>query len=1098
MSKKVVLAYDTYDMRSCLDSMRNAAATAGQDLNIVPVMNPNELVSELRGVMDKVTVILSQTFAKRRFELNALEELRRLDPHGNIHIILIITRSREDASDEELTAYLRAGFFDVYFVVDVDSIKDLIATAWQERTAEQAYRYLNIPQPTEIRGTIKVPARDVLEGVDRSQKKGRFNKGYVFPAPIGRSRVSAGRRRVVAVCTSSSQVGASGLAMNLAIAVAAGGRKVSFQELPPERGYHVQKYVQNVILRPIQHAAELYRTGKPVEGENIAYGVSWYYELAEGISISPEQVDERFLMQYLLLPDENNPTILDVGSSFSKINGSEELCEVITDVVIAVRSERLHDDQAMARMERLLIAVRDINIRPIIVFLGEEPPRKIASVWREYANLTFYVNPDRTDEFGIMNGGEEELSAVISELGLFDSRVPDAPYPSAPVQMNTVPVKPSTEDVDFESLDELASEPKTFVPLFRAGKLNAFARNGASGNVIGSENVAGISDKKQNTAPRENMNAVVNAGKDESVSYDAQKDEMQKRITELAQANNELIANLKQANQNIEQQNHYIMEECVSTADYQVLRSSYDQLRNEHEALLNSTAAAGRDREALSTAVASAEDANRRQAEEVARLNKEIGKLNTALSERNNSIADLQQMLAFKEETLSSLTVDKGTAADKIKNLMGEKDALREQITSLENEVSRVESNLSSTAAVVDSLRAENEGLRQSITAAENAAVESRKEFDEKYNRKIQELKESASGDRAELLRKLQEAQAEQKALEEKKEEYLAQAREDAEQIRQQAVKDAETKAADAKAAVDAEYQKVLEKKQEVERARAEADGKLAQANAEAEKILADAAVEAEGKRRELLAYRDELINKQKEAEAESTSRIQMERAHLEEEQKSLAEREVEIDNRESDLKLLQGMLDKQKRQQDKEQERIAAEGKELEVQQKEFVKRVKDLTAQEEDAKDREARRAEKERRAIAKEAERADLHRLKMEERRKGAASGTTFFICLILLALVFAAMLFAVYKKSTDETARLRNEMAERDAQMITVLVANEDFPEGSVVTMSDFTQTTIRGEEGMAEYYVSSFSGTLTIMKDICTGQCLTTGMLASEQ
>lgn len=1096
MASKVLVAFDSFyqDANSLRKMLVTAARTADHDVQVTCVSDAKEMVDYLKQSVDDVHLILSQVFAGRRFEVDALEQLRRYSPSGNIRIIIIINRPREEVSDEELLLFLRAGFFDVYFLSDVESASKLIATSWHVRTAEEAYKYLRITPPSEVRPVTRVPASDMLAGMD-ARSKAKRGKNFFFEAPIARSRVPIGRRRVVAVCSCSAQVGASQLALNLALAIAASGRKVAFQELPPESGYYVERLLANVVTKPIQHAALLYQGNRPPEGANTYRGVDFYYEQSNGISISKDRVDASFLMRYLLLPGEDTPAILDVGSSFFRLVQSDEVSEMITDVVIAVRSDRLKDD-AVTRMERLLSAVQAIGIRPLIVFLNEEPPRKPNNLWKEYGNLLFYINPEHVNGYGIYEGGEEELSGVIRALGLYDTRVPDAPLPSAPVQMETVNYQPApAEEVNF---DEFAVEkPKTFVPL--SGKPFPFNKKGSgnseNGSTIGDSPMYASSEKivdskvtvvTESTQPAEPQSpAAVNGMTEE------ERAEMQSRISELAVANNDLIAQLNQANLNIESQNKYISEQCVSRADYDVMRQTYDSLREQYEALMHSSEAAGRDRETLSTAATEAEQRVAQLSEEQNRLMAQITSLQSAITERDSSIASLQETVTGKENVIASLRDGSTAASTMLEDITKERDEQRSRIASLEQALGRAESNLESTHGEIESLSNENASLRESLSAAENAAVESRKEYERKLSETMSAFRSEADGDRSELLRELENARAEKREFESQREEFIRQAKADAERIRIEAAKEAERKKAETQLANDAEYRKLLEKQQELDALRSEVNEKRAQAAVEAERIIANANADAEKKQDEAASVYAEKAREVRKKEEEFELRMAEERNRIKAAEAQIEERREELESKENDLKLMQGMLDKQKRQQDAERKTIEADLSDLEAQKKDFVRRVKELNSQEEDVKDREARRAEKERRAIAKAEERADLHRLKMEERRKGGASGVTFFICVLILALAFGGLLYLVYRQGKDETDRLKQQITETESKMITVLVAKDSLPENAIVTMSDFVATEIKTDEavGAEENYVGSFSGTLTLTRSLSKGQCL---------
>lgn len=1088
MANKVLVAFDSFyqDANSLRKMLMTAARTADHDVQVTCVSDAKELVDSLKQSVDDVHLILSQVFAGRRFEVEALEQLRRCSPSGNIRIIIIINRPREEVSDEELLLFLRAGFFDVYFLSDVESASKLIATSWHIRTAEDAYRYLRITPPSEVRPVTRIPASDMLAGVDARSKTKR-GKNFSFEAPIARSRVPVGRRRVVAVCSCSAQVGASQLAINLALAVAASGRKVAFQELPPEQGYYVERLLSNVITKPIQHAALLYQGTRPPEGTNTYRGVDFYYEQSNGISISKDRVDAPFLMRYLLLPGEDTPSILDVGSSFFRLVQSDEVSEMITDVVIAVRSDRLKDD-AVSRMERLLSAVQAIGIRPLIVCLNEEPPRKPNNLWKEYGNLLFYINPEHVNGYGIYEGGEEELSGVIRALGLHEARVPDAPLPSAPVQMETVSYQQApAEEVTF---DEFVTEkPKTFVPL--SGKPFPFNKKGNDNNESGSsigDSPAYASSEKQPVVESDTEakpQAVANGmGEEERAG-------MQSRISSLAVANNELIAQLNQANQNIENQNKYISEQCVSREDYVVMRKTYDSLREQYEALMHSSEAAGRDRETLSTAATEAEAMVAQLSEEKNRLAEQIASLQSAISERDSSIASLRETVSGKENIIVSLRDGSTAASSMLENVTRERDEQRERIASLEQALGRAESSLESKRGEVESLSNENASLRESVAAAENAAVENRNEYERKLSETLEAFRSEADGDRSQLLTQLEEARSAQREFETQKEAFILKAKEDAERIRREALQEAERKKSEAQEVNDAEYRKLLEKQQELDRLRSEVNEKRAQAAVEAEGIIAKANDDAEKRRDEASTVYAEKAREVRRMEEEFEPHMAEERNRIKTSEAQLAEREEELESRENDLKLMQGMLEKQKRQQDADRKAIEADLNDLESKKKDFVRRVKELSAQEEDVKDREARRAEKERRAIAKAEERADLHRLKMEERRKGGAGGATFFICVLVISLVFGGMLYLVYRQGKNEADRLKQQINETESKMITVLVAKENLPENAIVTMSDFVATEIRTDEavGAEENYVGSFSGTLTLTRSLSKGQCL---------
>ena len=1096
MASKVIVAFDSFyqDANSLRKMLMTAARTADHDVQVTCVSDAKEMVDLLKQSVDDVHLILSQVFAGRRFEVETMEQLRRCSPSGNIRIIIIINRPREEVSDEELLLFLRAGFFDIYFLNDVESASKLIATSWHIRTAEEAYKYLRIAPPSEVRPVTRVPASDMLAGMD-ARSKAKRGKNFAFEAPIARSRVPVGRRRVVAVCSCSAQVGASQLAMNLALAIAASGRKVAFQELPPEQGYYVEKLLANVVTKPIQHAALLYQGNRPPEGTNTYRGVDFYYEQSNGISISKDRVDAPFLMRYLLLPGEDTPSILDVGSSFFRLVQSDEVSEMITDVVIAVRSDRLKDD-AITRMERLLSAVQAIGIRPLIVFLNEEPPRKPNNLWKEYGNLLFYINPEHVNGYGVYEGGEEELSGVIRALGLYDTRVPDAPLPSAPVQMETVDYQPApAEEVTF---DEFVTEkPKVFVPL--SGKPFPYNKkgkeSGENGASIG-ENPAYASSETQIVTPTpaategagvvEAQAAVVSGGMAE-----AERAEMQSRISELAVANNNLISQLSQANQNIENQNKYISEQCVSRADYDVLRQTYDGLRDQYEALMHSSEAAGRDRESLSTAATEAENTIIALTQERDQQTDQITALQNALTERDRTITSLQETVTGKEGIIASLRDGSTAATEMLDNLTKERDAQRDRIASLEQDLGRSVSNLESKRAEIESLSNENSSLRDSLTAAQNAAVEVRKEYERKLSESLSAFRAEADGDRSALLSQLEEARTTQRDLEAQRDTYLQQAREDAERIRIDAQNEAERKRAEAQAANDAEYQKLLGKQQELDALRSEASEKRAQAAVEAERIIAKANADAELKRDEAVTAYANKAREVRQMEEEFELHMEDERNRIKAAEAQIKEREDEIESKENDLKLMQGMLDKQKRQQDADRKSIDTDLAELESQKKDFARRVKELSSQEEDVKDREAKRAEKERRAKAKAEERADLHRLKMEERRKGGASGATFFICVLILSLAFGGMLYLVYRQGKQESDKLKQQITETESKMITVLVAKDNLPENAIVTMSDFVATEIKTDEAVdaEEGYVGSFSGTLTLKRSLSKGQCL---------
>lgn len=1116
MATKVLVAFDSYyqDKNSLKQMLTTAARTADRELQITCFSETRELVDALRMAVDDVTVILSQTFAGYRFEKDALEQFRRLSPHGNVRIILIINRPREEVSDEELMSFIRSGFFDLYFLSDVDNAKKLIATTWATRGADEAYRYLRLTPPTEVRATEKIPYREFLEGADNDKKNKRRGKNFSFEPPLARSRVPVSRRRTVVVCSCMSGVGASRLAMNLALAIAAGGKRVAYQELPPEQGYFVEKLVGREIVKPVQHAATLYQTGKVIPGENKYRGVSWYYELSDGVAISRDRVDTEFLIKYLTMPKEDIPAIVDAGSAFHRLIESDEVAEMITDVVIAVRSEKLKDE-AISRMERLLAAVSGIGIRPIIVCLNEDPPRKPANLWRDYAALLYYINPSRTDERGIYQGGEEELSAVISALGLYDASVPEAPQPSEPVQMEMVSVPEQNDETEIVYDDIVEEQPRPFVPIFNKPfpKKVPVGTPSEDGNSIADNASYTVKEPSVITVEPEEVK-VVDAPAPEPVKEEPVKEEkpavdnswMQGRITELAMANNELVAKLNDANASIEKQNAYIRESCVARNDYQNLYNEYEKLRGQYEALTHSSEAAGRDREALSTAAADAEAESKRLAEQLAGLTNQMNQMSASLNEKDNVIASLQESVKGKDEMLNNLRSGSSTAASALADMTRERDEYRGKVASLEQEQARSKSIIESRGGEIESLRVEVSNLRTAVADAQASAVAQRKEYEQEYERRYQALnntveavKAEASGDRTKLMKQLEEAQAERNAFEASRDAILNQARAEAERIRKDAQADIERKTEEARAYVDAEHQAVLRKQEEVEKLRAEASNQRAVAAVEAEKILAKANEDAEAKRAEASnAYAD----KEKELRLKEQmfqSHMESEEKRVREEEVAVAERSEELENRENDLKLLESMLEKQKKQQDQKEKTLAADLADLESQKKDFVRRVKELSSQEEDVKDREARRAEKERRAIAKAEERADLHRLKMEERRKGGANGVTFFICLLIISIVFGGMLYLIYKQGKDETGKLRNQIAQSEAQMVTVLVAKDDLPKDTIVTMSDFIVTEIRLDEaGDTEgKYVASFSGTLTLTNGLSKGQCLTTGDFTKE-
>lgn len=1114
MANKVLVAFDSFfqNAKELERSLSTAARAADHEVQITCVDTAQELVNRLRNAIDDTHLILSQTFDHRRFEREALEGLRRACPHGNVRIILIINRPREEVSDEELTSLLRAGFYDLYFLSDVESARKLITTSWTIRSAEEAYRYLRLMPPSEVRPITKIPKKENLEGIERDKKKARYGKNYFFEAPIARSRVPVGRRRVVAVCSCSGQIGASGLAINLALAVAASGRKVAFQELPPERGYHVAKMLSREIIKPIQHAATLYQTGRAQSGENLYHGVTWYYEQPDGISISQDRIDGAFLVNYLTLPAEDVPTILDVGSSFFRLIDSDEATEMITDVVVAVRSDRLTGD-AVPRMERLLSVIQGIGIRPLIVCLNEDPPKKASLLWKEYGALLYYINPERSDEYGIYNGGEEELSGVIHALGLFDARVPDAPLPSAPVQMEIVGYQPPQEDIDFEEI--VPQEKKTFLPLFGkpVGKERTpFKKSEENPHIIennliyggagNGKTYGGVEEVREDDAPApaEDNSAPVENGTTPNDAFFSDREEMQKRISELATANNDLIANLNKANENIELQNTYIREQCVSLSDYQALRTSYEELQQKQEVLLQAQEAAGRDRTTLTTAASTAEQESERRAEEIARLNQQIIGLNTAIGERDNEIASLKGTIKGKDETIETLSAGSTAAAKALEDMTADRNLHRDRALSFEQEVGRLQSNLESKAGELDSVRNDNEVLRNTVSDLQTAAAESSEAFESKLAERIREITETASGDRQQLLEQLQAAQQDRREFETQKEQLIAKAKEEADAIRRNAEADASAKRAEAQNGINEEYGKILARRQELEHLDASVKEKLSQAAVDAQKIISDATISAEKKKEEALAYYANKAQETRRAEEEASQQLEETRARLAAEEERLRGREEEIEARENDLKLQQGVIDKQKRQAEQDRSVIDADLRDLEEKKKDFAKRVRELSAQEEDVKDREAKRAEKERRAIAKAEERADLHRLKMEERRKGGSSGTTFFICLLILVLVFGGMLYLVFKRGTDEVTKLRNEIAETEASMLTVLVAKDDLVEGQIVTMSDFLVTTIRTAEGdtsNADKYITSFSGTLVLKNGLSKGQCLTVGDFTSD-
>ena len=1054
--KKLVFAHDALNSNAKVQRIyRNVAINAGYgESQVVFVSDARKLAAEISSAMDELCVFLSQTFDHSRWDANSILRLRKLPTRNVVRIVLLINRPREDVFVDELREFLNAEIYDIYFLNEVNSPRHMMEIAAKPATPERAYAYLGIDAPRPVSRVGHIPPRDAIAGLDTDKKKSKkvSLKKYVFSPPVEETVVRSDVRRLVAVMSHTGEVGASALALNLALAIAARGGEIAYEEFPPVSKYYIDNFLRNDVIQPIQHAVQLYRNGKAPTEENIAKGISWYYELSRGSALSPEWLKEDFFRQYFAMPREELPIILDVGSAYKRLL-SLGVSDCVTDVVVAVRIERL--EGTIERMNELLMKIAELGIRPLLVVL-DSPPKDLP-YFKDYD--VFFVNTEKTDAYGVYMGAEEELSPVIEALKLFTPRVLDAPEASSP-----------------DAVDQIPYEDNVVVP-----------------TIVTQESTTEPSTVMDPMAVSENV----------SSAFDTERQELLGRIAELERLNGSLSSGIRQANENIQKQNDIILNQSVRKSDYEDLAKMYGQLKEQYEALQASSDAAGRDRESLSTAVSERDTELSQRAEAIANLQGAVSSLQDEVAKRDGTVAELTNQLAQRDQTIASLQSGSSTAATKAQEIASERDALRNRIVELENEAALSKSILSSKDSEIGSLKEQVAEAKDEVTAAEKAAVEKRKELETEYQTRMEELtramdsiKEESSGDKQKLIEQLQAAEATKKDIEARKDSILLTARMEAERIRVQAGEEAAKVVEDARASLTKEYETLNAKLQSAEELRLAAERKMSEAEEEGKKIRKQAEDEAERLKDASLsdvanrsAEVEELRRQAEQSIADAAVEAERIIAGAKEHEDVLLEREAGIENREHELKLERIALDKQKEQLIQDQVALGTEQNELARQKKDLERKVKEFSNKEEDAKDRQAKRAEKERRAIAREAERADRHRLKMEERKNGSASGLTFVLCLTVLAIVFGCLLFLVYKKGNDEVKDLRTRLDGIEEASATVLVAAKDLPEGSIVTMSDFIEVSITTED--VSEYVSSFSGTLTLTKPLTKGQCLTT-------
>lgn len=1051
--KKIIFAHEALSQSAQIQSIyRKAAEQAGYTASqVVFCSTANQLVAEIKNAYDDLCVFLSQTFSGARWEAKDVVALRKLPTRNIARIILLINRPREDVFADELQTYLKAELYDVYFQADVQSAKKAMEIVVKPATAERAYAYLGLDQPREVSRVSHLPMKDAVAGLDKDKKSRKKVplKKYVFTAPVEQTVVHSEKRRMVAVMSNTGEVGASQLALNLALAIAAGGHELAYQEFPPVSKYYISSLLSNEVIQPVQHAVTLCQTGRAPSEENFARGISWYYELSDGKPLSPEWLDEHFFREYFSLPRTELPILLDVGSSYKRLI-SLGITDCITDVVVAVKLDRL--ENTIEQMERLLKNIAEWEIRPLIVVLNSEP--RDLPFFKDYD--VFFVNPEKADPFGVYLGAEEELSHVISELKLFRERIVDAPEAVAPDSVDVVVTQaPVLAEEDLSPKAEVVPQSEA--------------------DVLGAEPVPMMTDEER--------------------------DQLNQRIAELTALNASLSEGIAKANENILAQNETI-KQCVYRTDYDALVEHYQALKTQYEELQNAQDAAGRDRASLSTAVSAKEEELLGKGEEIARLQETITSLTDQLTEKDGTIAALGGQITERDETIASLQSGSSTAEQRTNEIIAERDALRSKKTELEGALELSNSIVTKKQGEIDSLNAQLTSTRNDLAAAQGAAGERRRELEEEYQRRFAELtqasdalKNESSEERNRLLEQLQAAQAKAAAVENDREEILKAARAEAEGIRSKAEEDATNRAAEAERSLAAQYEAIRQRNEEIDSLRADAERNIEQSRFTANRIVRQAEADAERLKDEAVTdvakKASDMETLRKQAEDKITAAgVEAERiiAEAKKHEEALAEQEAGIENREHALTLAQTQFRKQAEQLEKDQEAFRSELSEFEERKKDLEKREKSLSGKEEDAKDREARRAERERKNLAKAKERADLHSLKMEERRKGSANSLTFLLCLVALAIAFGAFLYLVYKKGNDEVKDLRNRLDAIEESSTVVLVATRDLPEGSIVTMSDFAEVAVTAED--TSNYISSFTGTLTLTTSLSKGQCLT--------
>ena len=1051
--KKIIFAHEALNQSAQIQSIyRKAAENAGYTASqVIFCTSANQLVAEIKNAIDDLCVFLSQTFGNARWEAKDLVALRKLPTRNVARIILLINRPREDVFADELQTFLKAELYDVYFQADVKSAKAAMEIVLKPATAERAYAYFGLDQPREVGRVSHIPTKDAVAGLDKDKKSRKKVplKKYVFTAPVEQTVVHSEKRRLVAVMSHTGEIGASQLALNLALAISAGGHEIAYQEFPPVSKYYISNLLSNEVIQPVQHAVMLCQMNRALSEENLARGISWYYELSDGKPLSPEWLDEHFFREYFSLPRPELPIVLDVGSSYKRLI-SLGVTDCITDVVVAVRLDRL--ENTIEQMELLLKNIVDWEIRPLIVVLDSEP--RDLPYFKDYD--VFFVNASKSDPFGIYLGGEEELSHVISELKLFRERIVDAPEATTP-----------------ESVDLVVTQVPELTETEPAPQADVVPQGTA--DVPGTEPMPMMTDEER--------------------------DGLNRRIAELTALNASLSEGIAKANENILAQNETI-KKCVYRSDYDALAEHYQTLKTQYEELQNAQDAAGRDRESLSTAVSAREEELAGKGEEIARLQGEVASLTEQLSEKDGAIEALNGQVSERDGLIASLQSGSSTAEQRTNEIIAERDALQSKKNELEGALELSRSIEAKKQGEIASLTAQLETARNDLSAAQGAAGERRRELEEEYQRRFQELAETSdamknetSEERTRLLEQLQAAQQKAAAVESEKETILNAARSEAEEIRARAKENADARAAEAEQSLAEQYEAIRLRKEEidnlkrdaeqnVERSKTEANRIVRQAEADAERLRDEAVTDVAKKASDVEALRRQAEDKITAAAGEAERIVAEAKKHEED----LAEKEAEIENREHTLNIERAQFRSQTEQLEKDREAFQTELDEFELRKKNLEKREKTLSGKEEDAKDREARRAERERKNIAKAKERADLHSLRMEERRKGSANSLTFLLCLVALAIAFGAFLYLVYKKGNDEVKDLRNRLDAIEETSTVVLVAVRDLPEGSIVTMSDFAEVTVTAED--TSNYISSFTGTLTLTASLSKGQCLT--------